>query len=112
MIIHLVGPVSDATTLIANSLRNSQVGQAKGGLLVHDGAGGEPLHLIEKLVAGDPELPPAPLIAGTPAEKINWKREPMVILVNDRIKLLDEFEAIAPGFVEQLGPITKLIVED
>lgn len=97
-IIHITGPSKSGKTMIANALRGNHVAKKLGVLLVDEQNDGDPVHLLEKLIAGDP------LSAGTPAGKINWKPEPLVILVGSQIDMLDVFEELVPGFHKTMSP--------
>ena len=108
MIIHLKTTQATKEGLaIANAIRNSQIGQAKGGLLVNGKTDAEPKYLIEKLIDGDP-LPDSP----TPASKIKWKPEGVVVLIGPTIGLLDTFEKLVPGFGKHFGPVVKMTVSN
>lgn len=108
---------------IGIAIRNSQVGQAKGGLLVKEPTDADPRYLLEKIIVAKPLYDDGaglqPLQANAPAtgaklfakaSDVPWKKEAMVILVGETISLLDTFEELLPGFVKQLGPVTKLHV--
>lgn len=105
MIIHIEAPrkKNDEALIIANALRNGQIGQAKGGLLIKESTDADPRYLLEKLINGD-ALPPEPL----PARNVNWKPEGMVILVGTSISLLGKFEELVPGFTKRFGPICRV----
>lgn len=100
MIIKIKGPAKSGKTTVATALRNSQVGQGKGCLLIDETTEGDLNHLLEKIIVG------IPFEEGM--TDIPWKKESMVIFVNDTDKLIEEFEKMVPGFVEQLGPIHTL----
>ena len=119
MITIIEGPRGSGKTTIANSLRNRHIGKTEplgknspkgwkphGSLLIDEEQGGEPRHLIEKLLHGD-ALP----ADGTPvdARSLNWKAEPSVVIVGKKQeKLLDEFEKLVPGFKAKVGPVKRL----
>lgn len=109
-IIHITGPAKSGKSLLANSMRNTQIGNGKGALLVDDTQDGEARYLLEKLVVGIPlgeksgEGPAVP----RPAADIPWKDDPVIIFVGDKIALLDEFEKIAPGFTKMFGPVREM----
>jgi len=109
-IIHITGPAKSGKSLMGNSMRNTQISNGKGALLVDDTQEGEARYLLEKLIDGDhlgaisgdgPAIP-------RPAKDVNWKPEPAIIFVGDKIKLLDEFEKIVPGFTKMFGPVRSL----
>jgi hypothetical protein len=87
----------------ADDLRNSQISQGKGALIVDEKQDGEPRHLLEKIIAGMPLLEP------TPADKIPWKKDPLVILVGKSApKALEHFEKLVPGFKRMFGPVKAI----
>lgn len=98
------GPAKSGKSRLANALRNSQITNGKGALLVDDTSDGEIKPLIEKLLMGVelPETPPADL------SDLPWKEDPLVIVVGKKARILDEFEAALPGFKEFFGPVTTL----
>jgi len=104
MIILIKGPAKSGKSTIANAIRNSQIGQSKGCLLLDETTTGELNHLLEKIIIG------VPFTEGM--KDIPWKKEAMVVAVNDKAELLDEFEKMVPGFREQLGPIVTLNIEN
>jgi len=108
-ILHITGPAKSGKSLMANNLRNNHINQGNGALLVDDSQTGEPRYLLEKLMLGEslgePGMgPPVP----RPASKITWKADPLVIVVGDKIAIMDEFEKLAPGFKKMLGPVKKM----
>lgn len=115
-IIHITGPARSGKSLFGNALRNTHIGQSRpadgvvnGALLVDDTQDGEARYLLEKLIDGEalgrPGVGPAVPRA---ASEIPWKNDVLVIFVGDRIALLDEFEAIAPGFTAMFGPVREM----
>ena len=105
-IIAIKGPAKSGKSLLANSLRNTAIANGRGALLIDDHADGEAEHHLEKIIRGDSFVP------GTPADQVNWKKEPQVILVNSGVKRLEEFEAICPGFTEMFGPVSTMRTGD
>ncbi len=102
-IIHL-GAHSKQARAMADDLRSTRINQGKGALIVDEKQGGEPRHLLEKIIKA--EALPAD---GTPvpADTVPWKTDPLVILVGkDAPKVLDKFEALVPGFKKKFGPVT------
>lgn len=102
MIFHIEGPAKSGKSTVADAIRNSQIAQGRGALLADEQTDGEPIPLLEKLIAGDALEP------GTAASKIKWKKQGAVILVGAKVVMLDEFEALAPGFAKQFGPVVSL----
>ncbi len=105
MIICIEGPAKSGKSIIATALRNSQISQRQGALLIDDKADVSELnHHIEKIIDGEP------LVPGTEASKIKWKKSPLVVLVGSErsTKLLAEIEKLVPGFSKVMGPVTKL----
>jgi hypothetical protein len=101
-IIIINGPAKSGKTLIANALRNAQISAKNGALLVDETQAGDPVHLIEKLLAGTTLTP------GTPAGKLAFKPNPMVILVGKQAAMLEVFEKLVPGFTKAVGPTYSL----
>lgn len=111
-IIHIKGPDSGANTAMANSLRTGAISSGLGAVLVDEGHDGEARYLLEKIVAGEPlgvEPGVGPAIT-RPAGTIPWKPDPTIVFVNDQIAMLDEFEAIAPGFTALFGPVRVMVL--
>lgn len=119
-IIHITGPKKSGKSLLANSLRNTAIGQSnpaegifKGALLVDDSQNGEPRYLLEKLILGE-SLGVTPGVGDAiprTAKDIKWKDDPLVVFVGDKIKLLAEFEKLAPGFTKMFGPVSKMALD-
>ncbi len=101
-ILVISGPPKSGKTMVAVALRNNQITNGKSALLIDEQQDGELLHLIEKIIAGDPLKP------GTAADQINWKPEPLVILVGARETMLAEIEQMVPGFGAKHAPILRL----
>lgn len=101
-IFHITGPSKSGKTFIANALRNSQVGQAKGALMVDEGNDGGAKELLEKIIVG------VPLVPGVSAKEIPWKPESIIIFVNDSISRLEEFKALVPDIEQHFGPVIKV----
>lgn len=99
MILHIVGPAQSGKTTIAQALRTAQLARGHGCLLVDEGCDGETQHLLEKIIAGDV------LEQQTSADVVNWKPSPLIVFVNGEFDKLDEFEALAPGITDLLGPV-------
>jgi len=93
----------NANEVIATSIRNSQISQGKGALIVRAGADHERRHQLEKIIVAK-ALPSD----GTPvpAENIPWKPDSTVVVMSSDLFVLEEFEELVPGFKEALGPIT------
>ena len=138
MIILIKGNASTGKSLIANALRNNQIAQGNGALLIDEDTEGDLDPLLEKIIAGKaladlsptreqqdargvamtlPELDeggnvlnePAPLYANlAEAATIPWKPHSLVILINDREDMLEQFEQRVPGFRDVLGPVVTL----
>ena len=106
MIFHIEGPAGSGKSSIANAIRNGRIATdpTNGALIVDEKCEGEPVHLLEKLIKGDPLTP------GTAAGKVKWKNDPTIIFVGKQIAMLDEFEELAPGVTAKLGPIRKVTI--
>jgi len=123
MITIIEGPAKSGKSALANSMRNTHIGQGtpfghpdnddswrpQGALLVDDDNDGEPRHLLEKLIVGM-ALP----ADGTPvkAADVPWKANPQVVIVGKKEKLLDTFEKLVPGFKAKIGPVKRLKLAD
>jgi thymidylate kinase len=105
MIIIIEGPAKSGKTTIANALRNSQIGQGKGALLIDEDQNGELRHQIEKIMDGKP-LPNE----NVQASELKWKSESMVIVVNAKQSVLNDIEAMVPGFKAIHSPVVRLNV--
>jgi len=95
---------------IANALRNSQIGQGKGALLIDEDQDGELKYLIEKIMDGQaiPDEVPEDW-----AESLSFKPDPVIILVNEKAKELDNIELMLPGFKAKFAPVlTVSIAQD
>lgn len=113
-ILKFTGSGTEMARNLADALRNSFLSNGKGAILVdkapdHDNEKAPTAKaMIEKILAGTAlpnsveELPPI--------EKLAWKKDPVIILVGEGEKWLDEFEKTVPGFVEFHGPINTMEV--
>lgn len=108
------GPAKSGKTELANALRNSHIGKSdpekgviKGALLIDDTCDGDLKPLIEKLLRGDelPDEPPANL------KKLNWKDDPLIILVGEKQGMLKQLEEALPGFAAFFGPVRTLTTD-
>ncbi len=98
-IVIITGGKGSGKSLVANALRNSAIRDGRGALLVDDNQDGEHIHLLEKLSLQKIE-------PGTEADKIEWKKDPTIILVGKKAgATLDAFEKIAPGVKKKFGPV-------
>jgi len=100
MIIVIKGPAKSGKSMVANALRDSQISRRKGCLLLDEQTEGDLVPLLEKIIID------VPFQQGM--KNIPWKADSMVVAVNDKASLIDEFEAMVPGFKEQLGPVVVL----
>lgn len=92
------GPAQSGKTLIARALRNNQISNKKGALLIDEDQLGE-LHIqLEKIIDGVP-------YNLKNWQSLPWKADAMIITVGDKAKVLDEFEKMMPGFKERFGPV-------
>lgn len=92
------GPAKSGKTLIARALRNNQISNKKGALLIDEDQTGELNIQLEKIIDG----------ANFDAKvwkSLPWKLDAMIITVGDKDKVLDEFEEVMPGFKEFFGPV-------
>jgi len=129
-IIQITGSDPVANRTIADMLRNNQINNGKGALLIDPAQGGEPRFLLEKLVEGSAQAPkvapdgsafvPVSHFGVEPgddtlvvwnADRVAWKPDPLVVLLGGDTSILDQFEAIAPGFKAMMGPVRTLPVD-
>lgn len=83
--------VEMATFADAQLARGQKITAREGALILSD-LGGEPQHLIEKIMDGQ-------RFVGQPLNQIKWKKNPVVYVVGAAgKKLLAQIEAMAPGF--------------
>lgn len=97
-IVIIKGPSKTGKSLIANALRNNQISNRKGALLVDEDQNGDMNILLEKIIVG----------ANFNVEKwkeLPWKNEPMIILVGAKHEYLPTLETLMPGFTEFFGPV-------
>ena len=95
-------PNTEDGLIYANALRNSQISQMKGALLVREDCNGGNKELLEKILVGvqfDPSIP---------VDKQPWKPDSLVILVGAASAKLAEFEALQPGFEAFFGPVKEI----
>lgn len=99
MIVFISGPHDQAMEL-AKALRNVNIAQGKGALVILQPNGEEHTitQQIEKILDG------MPLHGGADITGLKFKRDPMILLTEETYPLLDEFEDILPGFKERFGP--------
>jgi hypothetical protein len=93
---------TEAGLLQANALRNANIAQKKGALLVREDCDGGNKELLEKILVA------VEFDAQTPVASQPWKPDSIVILVGAAASKLDDFEAMCPGFTEFFGPVTAL----
>jgi hypothetical protein len=136
-IVIIKGPSKSLKSTIAAALRNNQISNGKGALLIDDFQEGELKHQLEKIIVGVPfpeGSPPPPHRSwleqtkkyrtklkedGTPEKDdqgqdvfeeysetlLPFKPDSMVIVVDAKEAVLDEFEKMLPGFKKQFGPV-------
>lgn len=104
-IVIITGKSKSGKSLVANALRNNQVSNKQGALLIDENNDGANNHLLEKIIVGVP-LPE--VIPANWADTIPFKPKSMIILVGDKQSKLQDFEKILPGFCEKFGPIYTL----
>lgn len=125
-ITHITGGKGVGKTFHAQSMRGQAVSLGYGTLFVDDNLkdDGATAHLLEKIIADGPakvlkgKLGRLTDGLGNPLEEtfdpatINWKKSPAIILVNDAIARLADFEAMVPGFTAMFGPVRVLPLGD
>ena len=97
----ITGPAKSGKSLIASCLRNNQISNKHGALLIDEACDGEPDVLLEKIIVGVtmPTDPPTGWESAIP-----WKSNSMIIVVGEQAKMLDVFEKRLPGFAKHFGP--------
>ena len=104
-IVIISGAAKSGKTLIANALRNNQISNKKGALLIDETNDGGLKPLLEKILIAI-QLPAE--IPADWASKLPWKHDPMIIVVAEKQKMLLEFERMLPGFNEYFGPVYEI----
>lgn len=107
-IIKIKGGAGSGKTMLATALRNTQINQRKGCLVLDDDTRvidpeGNSLkeRLLEKIIDG----------AAFDADNwknLPWKKDTLIIAINEREALIDEFEQLMPGFTEMMGPVWEV----
>ncbi len=118
MIIVFSGSGTEASMVLANSMRNSAINLKEGALIVSEAqfaAFGpsekgnkdvvDPKYMLEKLMDG--EAFPA-VVPDNWQDAIKWKSNPKIMLVGSAEGALDVFEEMLPGFAEKFGPVSKM----
>lgn len=100
-IVIIKGKPETGKTLIANALRNNQISNKHGALLIDEGSEGDTDILLEKIIVGVN----VPVEAPKDLKDIPWKPNAMVILIGEKVEMLDVFEARLPGFKKHFAPI-------
>lgn len=88
--------------LQANAMRNANIAQKKGALLVREDCDGGNKELLEKILVAV-EFDPQVAVEAQP-----WKPDSVIILVGTAASKLNEFETMCPGFTEFFGPVIAL----
>lgn len=86
----------------AQMFRGTQVSQRKGALVVNKDLWGDVPHLLEKIIDLD-EWDPS-----KPVDKVNWKKDTLILVVKGSEEKLDEIEAECPGFKDHFGPMKEM----
>lgn len=98
-IILIKGPPKSGKSTLANALRNYQIANGRGALMVDEAGDADPKALLEKIISA------AQLPAGADVKAVPWKPNSAVILVGGQDKLLATFEKLVPGFTAYFAPI-------
>lgn len=101
MIIVIKGPAKSGKSSLAICLRNNQISNKHGALLIDEQSDGELDVLLEKIVVGVN----MPAVAPKNLADIPWKPNSMVILVGGKADMLDAIEKRLPGFRKYHGPV-------
>jgi hypothetical protein len=100
-IVIIKGKPETGKTLIANALRNNQINNKHGALLIDELSEGDTDILLEKIIVGVN----VPTEAPKDLNEIPWKPNAMVILIGEKSDMLDVFEERLPGFKKHFSPI-------
>lgn len=101
-IVLIKGASQTGKSLIANALRNHQISNQSGALLIDESNDGNLRILVEKLIIAEP-LPD--VVPSNWADTIPFKKNPMIILVGNKDSFLQDAESLLPGFIDKFGPI-------
>lgn len=121
MIYVIEGPAKSGKTTMAVALRSFAISNGRGALVIDEGTEGATAHQVEKLIDGDPKRAGGKVTTLTTtngdllkesfaADEINWKADPIVILVNAGKDRLAEIEALVPGFTKKIGPVNMVTI--
>ena len=102
----IIRGATDSAIRIGNDLRTAHVSSGRGALLVRETEQGELPVLMEKIIIKD-KWPDKPDV-----NNINWKRDPVIILIGSKGEMLLEFEKACPGFVAKFGPLYVLNIDE
>jgi len=100
------GPSKSGKSLLAKSLRNNAVNEKRGTLLV-DVEMADTFAMLEKILIGVSLPRPAEGKESLdPAvwQKLPWKKDPLIVVVGDKVAALEKFEKLLPGFAKFFGP--------
>lgn len=100
-VVIIKGKPETGKTLIAIALRNNQISNKHGALLIDEFSEGDTDILLEKIIVGVN----LPAEAPKDLKQIPWKPNSMVILVGEKAEMLEVFEARLPGFTKHFSPI-------
>lgn len=104
MIILINGPAKSGKSSIAAALRNNQISNKHGALLIDENSDGDLDVLLEKIIVAKT----VPEVCGRPIGDIPWKPDSMVILVGAKSSMLAAFEKRLPGFEKYHGPVYRI----
>jgi hypothetical protein len=104
MAIIIIEGSADAVRAYANTMRNAQIAQGKGALIVNAPGEDHPVrHQIEKIIAGVQLPQPAP----EDLAQIPWKPQAIVLVPKSLEPALKAFEEVCPGFTKHFGPVKR-----
>lgn len=118
-IVLIKGPPKSGKSHTANALRNMQISNRRGALMIDEANEADLTGLLEKLLIGvtlpnalatavgklaEGETPEA-AIKRTDLKTLPWKPQSMVILVGAKESVLAQIEEKLPGFTAAMGPI-------
>lgn len=109
MIYVVKGPAKSGKTWLANALRNKALSTKAGALLVDEDQTGAPADLLAKLLI-DMSADDAFGDKRVPVASLPWKKDPTIVFVGKKEKLLADFEVLVPGFTKKFGPVLEVKV--
>lgn len=104
-IVKITGASGTGKSFVAAALRNNQISNGHGALLIDEQNEGELDIMLEKIIVGV-NLPKE--IPKNWAEIIPWKPNSSIILVGEKVSLLGDIEKRLPGFTDVFSPVYEI----